>query len=248
MTLTKGQDRNAKFTTTRWSVVLQAGKWEGPEAREALEDLCKQYWFPLYAFVRRKGQSPEDAADLTQDFFTKLIENGFPTGATPSKGRFRTFLLTSLNRFLINDWMKGQRLKRGCGQKPLSIDAFIEEKGEASYLAEVSHGETPEHLFQRTWAETLLKKVFTRLEDECVKRGDQRFDVLRSFLSPGQENVSSLQAAAEQLGLSLAAFKSLLHRFRLRYRELLLDEVRQTVDSAEDVEEEMLGIIRALRS
>jgi RNA polymerase sigma factor (sigma-70 family) len=243
-----GLDRRARFATTRWTVVLRAGNSDEASSREALEQLCRQYWFPLYAFVRRKGHSPEDAADLTQDFFTKLLQNGFPAGAEPGKGRFRTFLLTSLSRFLINDWIKSRRVKRGSGERHLSIEALIEESGEVSYLAEVAHGETPEELYQRTWAETLLKKVFHRLEQECLDRGDARFDVLRSFLDPGQDDAPRLQDAAGRLGLTVPAFKSLLHRFRQRYRALLLEEVGQTVDSLDDVQEEMRGIIRALRS
>lgn len=237
---------NSKFTTTRWSIVSQAGKWEEVGSREALHELCTQYWYPLYAFVRRKGYSPEDAADLTQSFFVKLLEHNLPAAANPEKGRFRTFLLVSLERFLANDWQKTRALRRGGGVPLLSLEALIEERGEAGYLQELAHHETAEHLYQRAWAETVLKRVFQRLEAECLNRGDQRFTVLQSFLTP-QHEAPLLATAAAGLGLSVAAFKSLLHRFRGRYRELLMDEIRKTVNSPDDVAEEVHGIIQALR-
>jgi RNA polymerase sigma-70 factor (ECF subfamily) len=237
---------SAKFTTTRWSVISQAGKWGEAASREALHELCTQYWYPLYAFVRRKGYSPEDAADLTQSFFVKLVEHNLPAAAQPEKGRFRTFLLISLERFLANDWQKARAIRRGGGAQLFSLESLIEERGEAGYLQELADHETAEHLYQRAWAETVLTRVFQRLEAECLRRGDARFAVLRSFLAPHDE-APQLAAAAADLGLSLAAFKSLLHRFRGRYRELLLDEIRQTVNSPDEVEEEMKGIIQALR-
>lgn len=238
--------RSPKFTTTRWSVVLRAGKWGEDGSSEALHELCTQYWYPLYAFVRRRGHSPEDAADLTQSFFVKLLEYNLPGSANPEKGRFRTFLLTSLERFLVNDWQKTRALRRGGGASAQSLEALIEERGEAGYLQELAHHETAEHLYQRTWAETVLKRVFQRLEAECLSRGDQRFVVLRPFLAPHGE-APLLATAASDLGLGIAAFKSLLHRFRGRYRELLLDEIRQTVNSPDDVAEEMKAIVQALR-
>jgi len=241
------QDHGFKqFTTTRWGVVLQAAQLDDIKSKEALQELCQQYWFPLYAFVRRNGYPPQDAADLTQDFFAKLLATDFPAGMDPQRGRFRNFLLTSLHRFLINKWQKARRQKRGGGGQALSLEMLIEERGETGYLAELSHNETPEHLFQRTWAETLLKRVFKRLEEECARRGDTRFATLRPFLSGSEDHLNGAAAAAA-LGLSLAAFKSLLHRFRQRYRELLFDEVRQTVESPDEVAAELQAIIRSLR-
>ena len=236
-----------EFTTTRWSVVLRAGGASPEQAQAALEQLCREYWYPLYAYVRRKGLGPEDASDLTQDFFAKLLANDFAQGVTPERGRFRSFLLTALNRFLINEWQKGQRQKRGGGMVTGSLDALITERGEASYVAEASHQETPEHLFQCAWAETLLARVLDRLAAECATRADVRFETLRPFLAAGDEPPALADAAAG-LGLTLPAFKSLLHRFRQRYRELLLDEVSQTVGTAGDVAEELRGLLQALRS
>lgn len=235
------------FTTTRWSLVLRAGGRDPEQARAALEQLCRDYWYPLYAFVRRKGFGPEDAADLTQDFFAKLLARDFAQGLSPAGGRFRSFLLTALNRFLINQWQKGQRQKRGRGACPESLEELIAERGEPHYLAEAAHQETPDRLYQRAWAETLLARVLERLAAECAGRGDWRFDVLRPFLSAG-EDPPALAEAAAQLNLGLAAFKSLLHRFRQRYRELLLDEVGQTVSSAGEAAEELRGLLQALRT
>jgi RNA polymerase sigma factor (sigma-70 family) len=235
------------FATTRWSVVLRAGGTSPEQAHAALEQLCRDYWYPLYAYVRRKGHGPEDASDLTQDFFAKLLANDFAQGLSPEGGRFRSFLLTALHRFLINEWQKGQRHKRGAGAFTDSLDALITDRGEASYLSEASHADTPEHLFQRSWAETLLARVLDRLAAECATRADVRFDVLRPFLAAGDEPPALADAAA-QLGLTLPAFKSLLHRFRQRYRELLLDEVGQTVGTASDIAEELRGLLQALRA
>jgi RNA polymerase sigma-70 factor (ECF subfamily) len=151
-----------------------------------------------------------------------------------------------LNRFLISEWKKGQRQRRGGGAFIGSLEALIEKRGEASYFAEASHAVTPEQQFQRAWAETMLSRVLQRLSDECAARGDVRFDVLRPFLAAGDEP-PTLEAAAEKLGLSLAAFKSLLHRFRQRYREVLLEEVGQTVGTASDIAEELRGLLQALR-
>jgi RNA polymerase sigma-70 factor (ECF subfamily) len=235
-----------EFATTRWSVILRAGGASPEQARAALEQLCRDYWYPLYAYVRRKGHSSEDASDLTQEFFAKLLANEFAQGLTPEGGRFRSFLLTALNRFLVNEWRKGQRHKRGGGEFTDSLDALIAERGEAGYVAEASHGETPERLFQRAWAETLLTRVLDRLAAECATRADARFEALRPFLAGGDEPPALVDAAA-RLGLTLAAFKSLLHRFRQRYRERLLDEVGQTVGTASDIASELRGLLQALR-
>jgi RNA polymerase sigma-70 factor (ECF subfamily) len=226
--------------------VLRAGGSSPGQAREALELLCRDYWYPLYAYVRRKGHGPEDSADLTQQFFAKLLANDFAQGLSPEGGRFRSFLLTALARFLVNEWQKGQRQKRGGDTFTDSLDALIAERGEAGYVGEAAHSETPERLFQRAWAETLLARVLDRLAAECTTRADVRFDVLRPFLAAG-DAPPALADAAVQLGLTLTAFKSLLHRFRQRYRELLLDEVGQTVGTSSDVAEELRGLLVALR-
>jgi len=235
-----------EFATTRWSLVLRAGETDPEQSRVALEQLCHDYWYPLYAYVRRKGHSPEDASDLTQEFFAKLLANNFVQGLVPEIGRFRSFLLTALNRFLINEWQKGRRQKRGGGAFIESLDRLIAGRGEAGYLAEAAHDDTPERIFQRSWAETLLARVLERMSGECEERADGRFAVLKPFLSAG-EDPPALAVAAVRLGLTVPAFKSLLHRFRQRYRELLLDEVSQTVGSPGEVADELRGLQQSLR-
>jgi RNA polymerase sigma-70 factor (ECF subfamily) len=234
------------FSTTRWSVVLRAGAIDADQASEALEQLCRDYWYPLYAFVRRKGYSAEDSADLTQEFFAKLLRTDFAAGLQPEGGRFRSFLLTALNRFLINEWQKGRRAKRGSAAVTGSLEALIEERGEAGYLSEASHEQTPDYLFQRTWAETMLVRVLDRLAAECRDRRDMRFEVLRPFLVAGEEP-PKLADAAESLAMTVTAFKSLLHRFRQRYRELLLDEVSQTVSDPVATADELRALLQVLR-
>ena len=226
---------------------MRAGGASPEQAQAALEQLCRDYWYPLYAFVRRKGYSPEDASDLTQEFFAKLLANDFAQGLSPHAGRFPSFLLTALNRFRTSEGQKGRRQKRGGGVFTGSLDELIAERGEAGYLGEVSNSDTPEKLFQRAWAETLLARVLDRLAAECATRANVRFEILKPFLAAGDEP-PALADAAVQLGLTLAAFKSLLHRFRRRYRELLLDEVGQTVGTHSDVAEELRGLLQALRS
>lgn len=234
------------FATTRWSVVLRAGGASPEQAHAALELLCRDYWYPLYAYVRRKGHSPEDASDLTQDFFAKLLANDFAQGLSPEGGRFRSFLLTALNRFLVDEWRRARSMKRGGDTCTGSLEALISERGEAGYLGEAAQSETPEHLFQRAWAETLFARVLRRLAAECAGRADGRFEVIEPFLALDGEPPALAEAAA-RLGLTLPAFKSLLHRFRQRYRELLEDEVAQTVGSQGDVDSELRGLLGALR-
>jgi RNA polymerase sigma-70 factor (ECF subfamily) len=233
------------FCTTRWHLVLKAaGKDE--EALAALDQLCSIYWYPVYGFVRRKGCSPEDAADLTQEFFAKLLRNNFAAGLTQEGGRFRSFLLTALNRFLVNEWEKGRRAKRGSGLAATSLDMLIAERGEASYVHELAHAESPECIYDRLWADTVLQRVLGRLSAECEGTAKARFDVLKPFLAPG-DTPPSLAEAAQALALSLPAFKSLLHRFRQRYRELLLEEIGQTVASPAEIADELRGLVAALR-
>jgi RNA polymerase sigma-70 factor (ECF subfamily) len=235
-----------EFTTTRWSVVLRAGGGSPEEAQVALERLCRDYWYPLYAYVRRKGHSPEDASDLTQDFFAKLLANDFAQGISPEGGRFRSFLLTALNRFLVDEWRRSHRQKRGGNAFIGSLDALISERGEASYVGEASSHETPEQLYQRAWAETLLTRVLQRLADECARKSEVRFEVMEPFLALSRQPPALADAAA-QLGLTLPAFKSQLHRLRQRYRELLFDEVSQTVGVSGEVEEELRGLLQAMQ-
>jgi RNA polymerase sigma-70 factor (ECF subfamily) len=226
--------------------VLRAADAKTASALESLEELCRTYWYPLYAYVRRKGHSPENASDLTQEFFARLLKGDFPAGIEPGKGRFRSFLLTALNRFLIDEWKKTQTAKRGSGSAQLSLDALIWERGESQFQIESTAGQSPERLFDRAWAETMLENVLKKLASECRERGDNRFRVLRPFLTAG-DDPPTLAEAATQLNLSLPGFKSLLHRFRSRYRELLLAEVGQTLSTKEGLRAEIEELMAAVR-
>lgn len=235
------------FATTRWSVVLRTRGCDPEQAREALELLCRDYWFPLYAYVRRKGHGPEDASDLTQEFFAKLLASDFSRELIPEGGRFRSFLLTALNRFLVDEWRRSHRHKRGGNTVTGSLDALIAERGEASYVGEAANHVTPEHLYQRAWAETLLSRVLARLAAECAGRSEVRFEVLEPFLALSRQPPALADAAA-QLGLTLPAFKSQLHRLRQRYRELLFEELGQTVEGRAEVEDELRGLLQAMQA
>jgi RNA polymerase sigma factor (sigma-70 family) len=225
-----------RFLTTRWSVVLAAGDAASPDAGRALQTLSEGYWYPLYAYVRRKGTSPEDAADLTQEFFVRLIEGELLRAADPHKGRFRTFLLTVFQRFLARDYERQRALKRGGGRTVLSIDVA---DGERRYAFEPSEPATPELLFERRWALTLLERVLKSLEEEyCLKGKRDLFESCRAWLA-GTSAETDYAATAARLDMSEVAVRVAVHRMRQRYRDLVRDEVAGTVDSPEDVEEEL---------
>src|SRR5947208_1108317 len=158
------------FSTTHWSVVLEAGQDDSPQAAEALEWLCRTYWYPLYVYVRRQGRSPEDTQDLVQEFFARFLERNYLRLADPNRGRFRTFLLTSLKHFLINEWNKANREKRGGGQTRLSLD---ESSAETRYAAEPARDECPDTLYDKRWAATLLERALAALRAEFEQSGKQ---------------------------------------------------------------------------
>jgi RNA polymerase sigma factor (sigma-70 family) len=225
-----------EFATTRWSVVLRAGKRGGPQADEALALLCEQYWFPLYAYVRRRVPDVNEAQDLTQQFFTRLLEKNLIDRAAPERGRFRSFLLTSLKNFLTNEWDRANAQKRGGRCVRLTLDL---QSCESRLSLEPSHGLTPEHLFERQWAMTLLELVVTRLEAEFAAAGETRhFELLKTALSGERGGLPYTEIAAE-LGLSEDAARQAAHRLRQRYRELLRAEVAQTVAEPGEVEDEI---------
>jgi len=228
-----------EFTTTHWSVVLAAGDPGSPQAAPALENLCRTYWYPLYAFVRRRGYSPEDAQDLTQEFLTRLLSTHALGTVHPAKGRFRSFLLASLNHFLANEWDKTRTLKRGGGQPAISLDS-----AETRYQTEPSQDMSPDRIFERQWAQTLLAQVAGRLRQDYRAAGKGAlFDVLRVYLS-GEKGLAPYREAAEQLGLSIDALKKAVERLRRRYGELLREEIAHTVSDPAEVDDE----IRYLRS
>jgi RNA polymerase sigma-70 factor (ECF subfamily) len=236
-------ERAEWFTTTHWSAVLQAGQGNSPGADAALSRLCQTYWYPLYVFVRRKGQNPEDAQDLVQGFFARLLEKNYLRGADPEKGKFRSFLIVALKRYMAKEWDRANRLKRGGGAKVLSLN---EENTEFRYRAEPADALTPEKAYERHWAMTLLDQVLARLEAESAADGKaELFAELKGVLS-GEKGFGSYEKIAEKLGMSQGAIRVAVHRLRQRYRELLRLEIANTVSSPEEIEEELRHVFAAL--
>jgi len=227
------------FATTHWSVVVRAGDSHSPEAASALERLCRTYWYPLYVFVRRKGNNHEDASDLTQAFFARLLEKRYLRSVDSSLWRFRTFLLTAMTYFLANEWDKSQAQRRGGGVALLSLDEAAADK---RYVLEPVEYTTPETLFDRRWAQTVMSVVLDRLAAETEEK---RFEALKGFLLEDKGAVS-YEETANQLGMSVAGVTSAIHRMRGRYRALLFEEVASTVDKPEEVQEELRHLLGAL--
>jgi len=228
------------FATTHWSVVLLAACDSEPNSREALETLCASYWYPLYAYVRRAGRSVEDAQDLTQEFFARLLEKQYLGLASPERGRFRTFLLSSLKNFLANDWKRAHRQKRGGDVATVSIDTAL---GENRYAAEPVDAADPEKLYEKRWATTLLDLTIDRLRKDYEASGRlQLFDQLKIFVW-GERSDCSYAAIAQHLGLSEGAVKVAVHRLRHRFRELLRAEITNTVADERELDEELRHLI-----
>ena len=231
------------FATTHWSVVLAAGQKDSPDTAAALERLCRSYWYPLYAYVRRRGSAPEDAQDLTQSFFARLLERDLLSLASPQRGRFRSFLLTTLQNFLADEHDRAVAHKRGAGQPLISLDAL---DGEARYALEPTDDVSPDKLFERRWATTVLEQAWTRLETEYTAEGKtDLFRELRRFNS-AQENAPGYAEAAGNLGLPENTVKSLVHRMRRRYRALLRAEIAHTVADPAEIDEEIRYLLRVL--
>jgi RNA polymerase sigma-70 factor (ECF subfamily) len=225
-----------QFPTTSWGLVAASGGHLNAQARHALETLCERYWYPLYAFIRRQGYDVEKAHDLTQEFFVRIIEKNYVRDADRQRGRFRAFLLASLKHFLYNVADRERTQKRGGGHTVLPIELG---SAEDSYRLEPAHDVTPEKIFERSWALALLETVMTQLQLEFVKAGKVRqFDCLKPLLTGDSARIPYSQIAAE-LGLSEAAVKVAVHRFRRRYRELLRAEIAETVAHQEDIDEEI---------
>jgi len=226
----------AGFTRTHWSLVLLAGRASSPPAQAALEQLCRTYWSPLYAFVRRQGHTPADAQDLTQDFFARLLAKNYLAGVHPQKGKFRSFLLASLKHFLANEWDRVKAEKRGGGCEILSLDRDI---AATRLLGEPVIEATLECEFERRWALTVMEQALAKLKAESVVEGKgEQFGILKGFLSR-EANPGAYAVVAERLGMKTGAVAVAVHRLRQRYGELLRVEVAQTVTSPTEVEEEM---------
>ena len=233
----------AWFATTRWTVVLSAGDSSSPHAATALESLCRAYWYPLYAYVRRRGHSPADAQDLTQEFFAQLLEHDWIARADRHKGRFRSFLLMAMNRFLANEWDRAKTLKRGGRVRvvPLAL-----ETAETRYAHEPADTCTPEQVFEKQWALALLESVLSRLREEYAKDGKAvLFDTLKSCLV-GSRETQPYAAVAAELHMTEGAVKVAVCRLRERYRERLKEEIAHTVASPAEVEEELRHLFRSL--
>lgn len=231
------------FLTTHWSVVLAAKDKSSPESAAALEVLCRAYWYPLYAFVRRQGHSPSDAQDLTQEFFARLLAKEYLQAADREKGRFRTFLRVALRRFLANEWDRARRLKRGGGHTPLSLDT---EMGEERYQAERGDGLAPDRLYDRRWAMTLLEQTLTRLRTEYAAAGKTaEFELLKGVLMANRGTIDYLALAAA-LGLGEGAARVAVHRLRKRFRELFRAAVADTVAGPGEVESELRYLVGVL--
>jgi RNA polymerase sigma factor (sigma-70 family) len=239
-----GQHAAAPFNTTHWSVVLEA-QGETPAAHRALEILCRTYWWPLYGFVRRQGYSPEEAQDLTQGFFALLLERRDFDAVRREKGRLRSYLLTSLKNFLAKAHRRAMTVKRGEGRALVPLDELL-----ARERADLEPADTltADRIFERRWALTLLEQVLTRLESEYRSAGNTKlFDCLKEFLSDEPGRRSQADVAAE-LGMTENAVKQGFHRMRQRYRQLLHDEIAQTVAVPGDVEDELRHFISVLQA
>jgi RNA polymerase sigma-70 factor (ECF subfamily) len=227
------------FATTHWSVIVRARDSQSPAALSAMERLCQTYWYPLYVFVRRKGHNHEDASDLTQAYFARFLEKTYLKSVDANLGKFRTFLLTSMGNFLANEWDRSRAQKRGGGQRMISID---EAMANDRYQLEPVEQTTPETLFERRWAETVVGVVLDRL---AVETEAERFEVLKGFLLEDKGAVS-YDEAASRLGMSVAAITSAIHRLRARFSALLVEEVSNTVSTPDAVEPELRHLLAAL--
>lgn len=233
-----------QFHTTQWSLVVAAAGSEGDATRAALSELCGAYWYPIYAFVRRRGNSAEDARDLTQAFFATLLEKGYLADADPDRGRFRAFLLTAVSRFVGKEHDKAAAQKRGGNVSHVSIDV---NEGESRYQREPSHSWTPERIFARRWALTLLDRTLAGLRSEHEAAGKlPQFEALKVFLT-GESGTPPLRQVALDLGLTEGAVKVAVHRLRQKYRDALRAEIAQTVAASENIDDELQTLLAALR-
>jgi DNA-directed RNA polymerase specialized sigma24 family protein len=238
-----GPESAGQFSTTRWSVVLLAGREMSPESAAALEKLCRAYWQPVRAFARRKGWNEEDAKDLTQQFFADLLERKDFSGLDPRKGKFRTFLLSAFTHFLANEYDRATAQKRGGGRKMLSLDQFPpDELGRYSPAANVA----PDTIYDVRWAQTVLQAALRQLKEEMSKADKQgQFDELKHFLTANAA-AGEYALAAQKLRVEVSSVPVLVHRLRQRYRELVRAEVAQTVSSPLELEEEMRYLFAVL--
>lgn len=237
------EEKRPLFATTSWNVVLVAGGQGTPESMQAWEALCRTYWYPLYAFVRRQGYQQEDAQDLVQEFFSRLLAKDYIARADPDKGRFRSFLLTGIKRLLYDEHDKGGRLKRGGGLAVFSLDAGAAED---RYQLEPPDNQTPEALYERSWATALLEHAADRLRAEYQEAGKgDLFEQLTEFRLDAEDPRTYAEVAA-RLRLSEGAVKSGIHRLRQRHHQLVREEIGKTLANPSELEEEVCYLRRVL--
>lgn len=232
-----------RFATTRWTLIAAAQDRASPDARAALAALCTAYWYPLYAFIRRQGYPAHEAQDLTQEFFSRLLEKDYLRVVDRDKGKFRSFLLAACKHFLANERDRLQAQKRGGGRDHFSLDV---RAAESRYGLEPAHNLTPEKLFDRRWALTLLDQVLAGLKEETARTGKHGlFEALKVFLT-GEKTATSYTQLAERLAMTPGAVKVAVHRLRRRYRELLREAIARTVENPGDIDGEIRDLFAAL--
>jgi RNA polymerase sigma factor (sigma-70 family) len=232
-----------QFTTTHWSVIVAAGGEASPEAAQALAELCRSYWYPLYAYVRRKNYSVADAQDLTQEFFARLLEKNYLGSVDRRKGKFRSFLLASLEHFLAKEWTRAHRLKRGGGQTIIAWDGCDPEE---RYRLEPADHSTAEKIYERRWALTVLENAMLALEAEYKNaRKHPLFLELRPFIS-GDDSDLSYPDLAARLGMTEGAIRVAVHRLRERYGQSVRAEIAKIVQRSDEMEEELQHLFAAL--
>jgi len=239
------QTHEAVFATTHWSVVLAAGEPNAPQSAAALEQLCRIYWYPLYAYARRRGYRHEDAQDLTQGFLAQLLERGSFARVDRKKGRFRSFLLASLNHFLADEHDRANAKKRGGGRSVFSFDG---EEAQRRYRLEPVEEQSPDKLFERRWAMALLDHVLARLGQEFRDQtGAKVFEQLRVFILSGTSDATYAEAGAK-LGMTPGAVKKAVHRLRHRYQQLFREEIARTVADQAEVDDELRHLCQVITS
>ena len=232
-----------RFVTTPWTEVLLARQQEAPGSHEALEHLCKLYWYPLYAHIRYSVTDPHEAEDLTQEFFRLLIEKNYLGAVERQRGKFRSFLLVAVKRFLINAHKHANRLKRGGGQTHISLDL---ELAESRYHAELATGLSPDQIFERLWARTVLDRTLDQLRDEYAAAGKSAiFSALSGYLTE-ESRFGDYNEVGQKLGMTSSTVAVAVHRLRHRYRQLVKDSVRCTVADSDEVEDEVKHLLATL--
>jgi RNA polymerase sigma-70 factor (ECF subfamily) len=239
----KWTTKPSHFQPTRWTLILEAADADSPQALEALNELCLIYWYPIYAYIRSRGHSPSDAEDLTQSFFLRIIDKRGFASLDANRGKFRHFLLASIKNFLLNEWDKAKALKRGGGAETISLDLIAAEE---RYSLEPVESMSPDKLYDLAWARALLNRAKTRLQEEFAeKREAERLRLLMGFL-PGEQSSMTFTEVSERLGLPEGTIKSDVHRLKIKFREILRDEVANTVHSEKEIDGELVDLVSGL--